>query len=395
MPEILSLALFERGGQTLLARRKSDRPPFAGQWMLPASQVTAEQSAEEALENHAYRELGVEVANEEFVETLYLADATNGERFVANVFRVGQFDGQLRFRSAGDYEDARWLARGDIASVDVPPGLREWLTGPRRASIAPSLRRITANAEGAFDNRTAWNTISRAYQGRYRVSTKTIEWAPRLHESDLQLLGNVSGLDAIVLGCGGGQDCIVLAKQGASVVGIDLSDRQIEYAKRLAEREGVLVTLLQGNAEDLKQIEDETRDLAISAHAMNYVERPARAFAEAYRVLRPGSALIISVDHPLRACLEGDPPFAVQKSYWESQEDWRWEFSEANVAGNFRSWHRTVSDWHSLITGAGFSVQQVLEPRPPEEGQSAWDGSYDRQLMQLIPMTLIMKAVKP
>jgi hypothetical protein len=101
------------------------------------------------------------------------------------------------------------------------------------------------------------------------------------------------------------------------------------------------------------------------------------------------------VDHPLRACLQGDPPYAVQKSYWESQEDWRWEFSEANVTGSFRSWHRTVSEWHSLITDAGFSVEQVLEPRPPEEGQSAWDGSYDRQLMQLIPMTLIMRAVKP
>jgi SAM-dependent methyltransferase/ADP-ribose pyrophosphatase YjhB (NUDIX family) len=394
MPEVLSLALFERGGQTLLARRKAGRPPFAGQWMLPASQVTAEQSAEEALENHAYRELGVEVASEEFVETLYLADAKNGERFVANVFRVGQFDGQLRFRTAGEYEDARWVAKSDIASADVPPGLREWLAGPRRATRAPSLTRVTASAETP-DNRTAWNTISRAYQERYHVSTDTIEWAPRLREGDLQLLGDVSGLDAIVLGCGGGQDCIVLAKQGASVVGIDLSDRQIEYGKRLAEREGVLVTLLQGNVEDLKQIEDETRDLAISAHAMNYVERPDRAFAEAYRVLRPDSPLIISVDHPLRACLEGDPPYAVQKSYWEGQEDWRWEFSEANVAGNFRSWHRTVSEWHSLLTDAGFSVGELLEPRPPEEGQSAWDGSYDRQLMQLIPMTLIVRAVKP
>jgi SAM-dependent methyltransferase len=292
--------------------------------------------------------------------------------------------------------DARWLTRSDIANVDVPPGLREWLAGPRRADVAPTLTPIASGDAQAPDNRTAWNTISRSYQERYQIPTDSIEWGPRLSERDLQLLGDVSGLNATVLGCGGGQDCIALAKQGATVVGIDLSDRQIEYGRRLAEREGVLVTLLQGNVEDLKQIEDETQDLVVSAHAFNYVERTDRAFGEAFRILRPGSVFVLSVDHPFRSCVEGDPPFAVRRSYWDVQtQHWRWEFSEANATGTFRSWHRPIAEWFSLLKGAGFAIEEILEPRPREEGASAWDGSYNPQLLQLIPTTLIMKAKKP
>jgi SAM-dependent methyltransferase len=199
----------------------------------------------------------------------------------------------------------------------------------------------------------------------------------------------------LVVGCGGGQDCVVLAKQGAHVIGVDLSDRQIEYGRRLAEREGVLVTLLQGSAEQLKEIEGDSQDLVVSAHALNYVERADRAFAEAFRVLRPASPFVFSVDHPFRAALEGGPPYGVQKAYWDVQQDWRWEFPEKKAAATLRSWDRPVSEWFALATGAGFRVEALLEPRPVDEGESAWDGSYDRGLMQLIPTTLIMKVVKP
>ena len=50
MADVLSLALFEREGRTLMVLRKEDNPPFAGRWLLPGVVVKSEQSAEEALE---------------------------------------------------------------------------------------------------------------------------------------------------------------------------------------------------------------------------------------------------------------------------------------------------------------------------------------------------------
>ncbi|MEX0786785.1 MAG: methyltransferase domain-containing protein [Dehalococcoidia bacterium] len=394
MADILSLALFERRNRVLVTRRKPERPPFVGAWMLPAVPVASEESAEEALKRHALKDLGVEPGAMEFAETLYLEDPASGTRYVANVFRVPSYQGELRFRAESDYEDARWLSADELSSVPVPPPLRDWLKSGRFAPPQPAPMPI-ASGDTPPDNRTAWNAISRAYQDRYQISAESIEWGPRLSESDLQLLGDVSGMRALVVGCGGGQDCIVLAKQGAQVIGVDLSDKQIEYGRRLAEREGVLVTLLQGNAEQLKEIEDGSQDLVVSAHALNYVEHADRAFAEVFRVLRPGSHVVFSVGHPFKACLEGGPPYGVQKSYWDARQDWRWEFPEKSASANLRSWDRTVSEWFSLLTTAGFRVELMLEPRPSAEGESPWDGSYDKGLMQLIPTTLIIKATKP
>jgi len=395
MPEILSLALFERGRRTLVARRKADQPPFAGQWLLPATAVGAEESAEEALARHAYSELGVEVEQQEFVETLYVEDESTGRRYVANIFRVERHQGQVRFRAAGEYEDARWLTGDELAEVPMPPPLREWLRGGRkpRAKTGPV---PVAAGTAAPDNRAAWNTISRVYQEEKQISTDVLTYGARCPgEDELQLIGDVAGLRVLVLGCGGGQDCIVLAKQGAQVVGIDLSDKQIEYGRRLAEREGVLVTLLQGNVEELKGIDDESYDLALSMHALNYVEHVDRAFAEAYRVLRPGAPFVMSLAHPFDACLQGDPPYGVTKGYWERERDWQWEFPKDGVSARLRSWYRPVSEWFSLLTEAGFRVERLLEPAPTEEAWSPWDGGYSLEKMRLVPANLIIRAVKP
>ena len=394
MPEILTLALFERNAQTLVVQRKAENAPFAGEWLLPGAVVDDEEAAEEALLRHAYKEFGVEVKEHEFAETLYLEDSQTHERYVANIFRVLRQEGELRFRAEGDYENARWLTRDDLGGVTLQSTLAEWLAGGRTASPPTGPLPIPAIGEPP-DNRKAWNTIAEAYQDRYQLPTDRLVYGPRCpDEEELHLLGNVSGSRVIVLGCGGGQDCISLAKRGAEVIGIDLSDRQISYGRRLAEREDVLVTLLQGNIEELKGIEDESQDIALSLHALNYVEPIDRVFAEAYRVLRSDSPFVLSVHHPFDVCLEDGPPYGVVKGYWEREQDWQWDFPEARVSARMRSWYRPVSEWFSLLSDAGFRVERLLEPAPTDGPATPWDASYSAEKMNLLPASLIIKAWK-
>ena len=396
MPDLLSLALFEQTRRVLAARRKDDRPPFAGRWLLPGAQVGADDAAEEALAQHLFRELGIEIGHVDFVETLYLEDEATGRRYVANVFRAPKLPGQLRFRAAGDYDDVRWLSNEELAGLTMPAVLRDWLVGARLPAESARPQALPAIAE-APDNRAAWNTISRAYQERYKLPADRLVFGGRApDESELQLLGDVSGKRVIVLGCGGGQDCIVLAKQGAQVTGIDLSDKQIEYGRRLAEREGVIVTLLQGSAEELHGIEDESYDLAVSVRALNYVERIDSALREAFRVLKPGAPFVFSVHHAFDASLEDQPPYGVAKGYWQPELDWQWDFPEAGVSARMRSWYPTVSEWFSSLTGAGFRVERLLEPRLVADGTEPWRNlGSPPQKAELVPDTLIVRAVKP
>jgi len=396
MPRILSLGLFERRDRVLVARRKPNVPPFAAAWVLPTVQLLEDEGAEDALERHAFHELGIEIGVPEFAETMYLEDETSHERYVANIFRVPSHTGSLRFRASGDYDDVRWLTETELVELAVPTALRDWLVAGRHATNVAAPVPVAAGGP-APDNRAAWNTISRAYQERYKLPTDRLVYGGRTpDEGELQLLGDVAGRRVIVLGCGGGQDCVVLGKQGATVVGVDLSDKQVEYGRRLADREKVLVTLVQGNVEELRGIDDETQDIALSLHAMNYVERINRAFDEAYRVLRRGSPFVLSVHHPFDVCLEDVPPFAAKKRYWDEELDWQWDFGEASASARMRSWYRPVSVWFSLLMDAGFRIERLLEPPPVGDASEPWRwlGST-KDKSDLIPSTLILKAVKP
>jgi SAM-dependent methyltransferase len=146
--------------------------------------------------------------------------------------------------------------------------------------------------------------------------------------------------------------------------------------------------------EELSCVEDASQDLALSLHALSYVEHADRACAEAYRVLEPGSAFVLSLPHPFDACLEDAPPYALAKGYWDEQLDWQWDFPKAYVSARMRSWYRPVSAWFAMLTDAGFRVERLLEPRPTEEPASTWDRGYSLEKMRLVPATLIIKAVK-
>ena len=67
----------------------------------------------------------------------------------------------------------------------------------------------------------------------------------RIPEAELHILGKVDGLDILEFGCGAAQWSIALAKRGARPVGLDLSERQLEHARRLMAEADVSFPLVQ------------------------------------------------------------------------------------------------------------------------------------------------------
>ncbi len=106
MPVIVSAILFLREGRALAVLRKLDRVPFGGRWLLPWTAM-GEETAEEALRRHAREDFGVEVREEEFVDTLYLDSA--GERFIHD-FRLAGIPRKAARLLAG----RRWEPVGEI-----------------------------------------------------------------------------------------------------------------------------------------------------------------------------------------------------------------------------------------------------------------------------------------
>ena len=101
------------------------------------------------------------------------------------------------------------------------------------------------------------------------------EWG--IPENELRMLpDDMTGMQAIELGCGTAYVSGWMARRGASVTGIDNSAEQLRTARRLAEQHGVALELIHGNAEAVPK-PDESFDFAISEYG-------AAIWADPYRV---------------------------------------------------------------------------------------------------------------
>ncbi|MEM7302426.1 MAG: class I SAM-dependent methyltransferase [Pseudomonadota bacterium] len=222
-------------------------------------------------------------------------------------------------------------------------------------------------------NRDYWNEQAPHWVelGERLWSLAVPQWGNwNLSETDLKLLpAQMSGMDAIELGCGTGYISGWMARRGAKVTAIDVSAEQLATARRLANDYEADISFIEGNAETLP-LPDATFDFAISEYGAAIWCDPDIWLREAWRVLRPGGRLVFLGNHPLTLVCsnwDGAPAdFTLHRPYKAmSGADWtEVEFEPAGIEFN-----RTFADWISLFNEIGFSVLNYKELYAPEDAE--------------------------
>lgn len=100
-------------------------------------------------------------------------------------------------------------------------------------------------------------------------------------------------VDVVDIGCGDGYLTVEAARWARRVVAIDRSPEMLARGKALARRRKVSnIDWKRGEIEKLP-LETNSVDVAVLSQALHHADEPARALAEAARVLRPGGRLLV------------------------------------------------------------------------------------------------------
>jgi SAM-dependent methyltransferase len=208
------------------------------------------------------------------------------------------------------------------------------------------------------------------------------------NETELRLLGDLSGKRVLELGCGGGAASIAMSKQGAHAIAVDPSADSLSLARRSADAAEVRVELHQSDLADLAFVRADTVDMALSIWALGGSDDLNRVFRQVHRVLKTNAPFVFSLPHPAYDMIDddSDEPLLVRRSYFD-RDPTRYEVGGTNRV----EYRRTISDLVTGLSRANFRVDVLLEPEPATSPvrSRVWRNTFEK-----IPRTLIIRARK-
>ena len=182
-------------------------------------------------------------------------------------------------------------------------------------------------------------------------------WAPTYDEEPnplialeervtLDLIGDVDKLRVLDIGCGTGRYCELLAKRGATVVGIDPSEKMLECARAKITPD-CKFDLRLGKIEDAN-FPDNQFNLIVSALTVGHILDLEPVIRKINRLLKSKGRLIISDMHP----------------YWFVSGFDYVEFSDTNRQKyRIPEYAHLVDEYWSLFRKIGLSFEDLKEPR--------------------------------
>ena len=226
-----------------------------------------------------------------------------------------------------------------------------------------------------------------------------------LNEIEQRELGNIEGKTILHLQCHFGMDSLSMARMGAKVTGIDLSDTAISEAKKLNNKLRLDANFICSNVYDLGTVLSEQFDIVFTSYGVIGWLPDLNQWAELiYHFLKPGGFFYMAEFHPVVWMM--DENFEKVKYYYHNRElieiDSQGTYTDktADIEGKEYSWNHSLSEVINALVGQDLRIDFLNEysysPYPCFNNvvQGA-DGNWRvKGLEDKIPMVYSLKATK-
>ena len=185
------------------------------------------------------------------------------------------------------------------------------------------------------------------------------------------MLPDLRGKKVLDIGCGMGQHAKQYAEMGAeSVLGIDISEKMLEYAK--AHNSAGNIVYQRMAVEDIGTMNDQF-DLVTSSLVFDYIEDFGDLMRKIQRLMKDDAEFVFSMSHPIVTAWDGvydrytrtetgERLYANLRNYCKEgfrKVDW--------VVKGYERYHRTVSTLINAMIQAGFVIEECQEARLSDE----------------------------
>jgi 2-polyprenyl-6-hydroxyphenyl methylase/3-demethylubiquinone-9 3-methyltransferase len=151
-------------------------------------------------------------------------------------------------------------------------------------------------------------------------------------------------------GCGSGILARLLAGLGAEVIAVDASPSMIDRARQESGGLAGLIEYRQVASIEALDLAAQSVDKVLCSSVVEYLDEPAQALGELFRIMRPGGVLLVSVPNrlsPIRCVQQG-----IRNSLALLGKDC---FPSLGVSKNAYS----PTALRQLLSGIGFSIQRT------------------------------------
>ncbi|MFL6182890.1 MAG: class I SAM-dependent methyltransferase [Actinomycetes bacterium] len=219
-------------------------------------------------------------------------------------------------------------------------------------------------------NRDLWTLVNQRHtdsDAAGRWASDEIRWGLfGIPEAQVQVLGDVDGLDVLDVACGTGYFSAWLARLGAHPVGVDLTPAQLATARRCQDEFGIDFPLVEASAEDVP-LPDASFDLVVSEHGAGVWCEPDAWLGESARLLRPGGRLVFLVNSVLSAlCVPAEGGVAGDRLLRGQRE-----VEQVTWPGGGTEFHLSHGGWIAALRRHGFAVEALHELYPAADAAAS------------------------
>ena len=253
------------------------------------------------------------------------------------------------------------------------------------------------NEEIIEKNRNYWDAHADLWFGTTALPQYGVRFPT---EDELHLFGDVSGKRMLEMCCGSGHSLVYNAGRGAKELwGIDISQKQLENARKLLSEKGYSANLICSKMEDELDVPKGYFDYVYSIYGIGWTTDLQGTFDKIASYLRKNGIFIFSWHHTLNYCIawscderrdvfENDS-LIMSKSYFD--EDY---FKMPVHDSEIILCNRKISTYVNALAQAGFVIEKLVEESDKASLEAEGNLDPKTRKAKMLPLSFCIKARK-